>query len=79
MNRMVDIAIDEYSQQIYQRLRQLYQKIIDDIQTEQAAWKVAKKAALNVELSSNTNEHDLQAIIQKSLTLQQQITAALSI
>ncbi|MGB3420120.1 MAG: dynamin family protein [Dolichospermum sp.] len=78
MNRVVDIAIDEYSQQISQRLRQLYQKIIDDMQTEQAAWKVAKKAALNVELSSNTNEHDLQAIIQKSLTLQQQITAALS-
>ena len=79
LNRVVDISIDEYSQQISQRLRQLYQRIIDDMETEQATWKSAKKAALNVDLFSNTDEHNLQEIIQKSLILQQQITAALSI
>lgn len=79
LNRVVDISIDEYSQKISQRLRQLYQRIIDDMETEQATWKSAKKAALNVDLFSNTDEHNLQEIIQKSLILQQQITAALSI
>ena len=60
LNRVVDISIDEYSQKISQRLRQLYQRIIDDMETEQATWKSAKKAALNVDLFSNTDEHNLQ-------------------
>jgi GTPase SAR1 family protein len=79
LNRVVDIAIDEYCQQASQRLRQLYQKIIDDIQTQQNAWKYAKKSALSVDLSINTNEHNLQEIVKQALTLQQQITAELSI
>ncbi|MEA5577832.1 dynamin family protein [Anabaena sp. UHCC 0451] len=78
LNRVVDIAIDEYSQQVSQRLRQLYKKIIDDMQTEQAAWKFSKQAAFNIDLSINTNELNLQEIIRQSLILQQQITNALS-
>jgi GTPase SAR1 family protein len=79
LNRVIDIAIDEYCQQVSQRLRQLYQKIVNDIQTEQSAWKFAKKAALDVDLSSNVNEQNLQEIMKQSLILQQHITTQLSI
>ena len=79
LKRVVDISMDEYCQQVSERLRQLYQRIIDDIESEQAAWITAKKAALNIDKANTHKEQNWQLIIERSVNLKQEIISALSI
>ncbi|KST61788.1 dynamin family protein, partial [Mastigocoleus testarum] len=78
LKRVVEISIDEYCQQVSERLRQLYQRIIDDVQTEQNAWIFTNKNALDIKNSVVNNENDWQKIIELSLNLQQEIVSAFS-
>jgi GTPase SAR1 family protein len=79
LKRVVDISINEYCQQVSERLRQLYQVIIDDIVTEQTAWKYSKKASLTFDESSTTQaQNDWQQVLAKAVKLQQEIISALS-
>ncbi|MCM0589078.1 MAG: hypothetical protein KA716_01965 [Gloeotrichia echinulata DEX184] len=79
LKRVVDASIDEYCQQVSERLRRLYQIIIEDIESEQAAWKFAKKAALNIDKVNTHNEENWQHILEQTLTLRQEIDSALPI
>lgn len=79
LKSVVNASIDEYCQQVSERLRQLYQRIIDDIESEQAAWKFAKKAALNIDKANAENEDNWQQIMELTLALKQEIASALSI
>ncbi|WP_414545181.1 dynamin family protein [Nostoc sp. CCY0012] len=79
LKRVVEASIDEYCQQVSERLRQLYQRIMDDIESEQEAWKFTKKAAFNIDKSDTQNEKKWQQIIEITLALKQEIASALSI
>lgn len=79
INRVVNVVIDEYCQQISEGLRQLYQKIIDDTKSNQIAWKFTKKAALNVDIIDVSNQYRWQQLIEKAVILKQEIVSALSI
>ncbi|QLE59051.1 dynamin family protein [Nostoc sp. TCL26-01] len=77
LKHIVDASTDEYCQQVSERLRRLYQIIIDDIESEQAAWKFAKKAAFNMNQANSDNEKNWQQILKLALDLQQEIASAL--
>lgn len=79
MKRVVNASINEYCQQVSERLRQLYQKMINDMKSEQESWKFTKKAALNIGKSNNHNEQNWQKIIEQTSTMKQEIDSMLSI
>ncbi len=76
LRRVVDISLDRYCQEIADRLRQLYQSTIADLENERATWIFSKKVALNVD--KKEREQNWQQIINKSQKLQQEIAGALS-
>jgi small GTP-binding protein len=75
LNRTFDV----YCQQISQRLRQLYQKVLDNTAKDHKTWKMTKKAAFSLELSSSNNEQTWQAMIDKASSLREEIISSLSI
>jgi hypothetical protein len=79
LKRVVDTSIDKYCQLVSERLQKLYQKIIDDMESEQAAWITAKKAALNIDKANTHNEQNWQKIIELAITLKQEIASTLSV
>lgn len=79
LKRVVDASIDKYCQLVSERLRKLYQELIDDMESEQAAWKTAKKAALNIEKINTHNEQNWQQIIELAINLKQEISSTLSV
>lgn len=78
LNRIVEISIEEYYQKVNERLRELYQIIIDDLDRERSTWKHTKKTALTMNLSSTQQtRQDWQKIVDKAEALQQEISSSL--
>jgi len=77
LEQTIDIALDDYCKKTSERLRQLYRKIIDDMESEQTKWKTIQKASLLGEFGSTANMQGWEQMVYKASTLRQELVTAL--
>jgi len=75
LERCIGYAIDTYANAVSDRLRQVYQQLVDETQREQTAWQSARRAAL--QSSAETPDEDWSLLIEQAGVLKQHIKAAL--
>lgn len=71
----IDKAFNEYCDQIFDRLRKIYQQIAENTQRQQVIWQSAKMAAIEVS-HSQSDEQPWQQMIDKAEALKKQILTA---
>jgi len=71
----IDKAFNEYCERIFERLRQIYLQIAEDIQRQQVTWQSAKTAAIEVS-HPDSDEQPWQQMIDQGEALKQEILAA---
>jgi len=71
----IDKAFNEYCERIFERLRQIYLQIAEDIQRQQVTWQSAKTAAIEVS-HPDSDEQPWQQMLDKASALKQEILAA---
>jgi GTPase Era involved in 16S rRNA processing len=79
LTEIIDKAFAEHCQNVYKRLGNLYQQLIDDTKRQQSIWQSAKNAAITETVVVGENETFWQEIIASGTNIKTEITRQIQI